>query len=195
MGESHTRIRNFSARRLQLTQRRQFPDNAQLDACLSYLSKRCPPKQSHVKLSPDAEELFNAIRSLLTTLRVVLREKNADELIQETMWMTWEESRDVDGSAARHIRTLTMLFVTSPEVRALLTELLVVGRSILKEKRTKEPKFVIPVPNKENQPIEDRIPGAYFSDDSDSDDDSFEDAEDAVDPRLLKLVALFKKAV
>lgn len=190
-----TLFRITGTRALQLTCDRQFPDNKQLDALLGYLSKRCPPKELHIKLSADAEELFGAIRDLLVTLRVVLREKNADELIQETMWMTWRESRDVDGSAARHIRTLTMLFVTSPEVRALLTEILVVGRSILKEKRSRERKFVIPVPNKENQPVEDRIPGAYYSDDDSDSDDSFEDAEDAVDPRLLKLVALFKKAV
>lgn len=178
-----------------LTHYRQFPDNKQLDALLGYLSKRCPPKLAHVKLSPDSEELFAALRDLLITLRIVLREKNADELIQETLWMTWKESRDVDGSAARNVRKLTMLFVTSPEVRALLTEILVVGRSILKEKKSRDNKFVIPVPDKESQPVEDRIPGAYLSDDSDSDDDSFEDAVDSVDPRLLKLVALFKKAV
>lgn len=193
---SQTVSENPVRERLQLTYDRQFPDNKQLDALLGYMAKRCPPRNLHVKLSPDTEELFEAIRDLLITVRLVLREKNADELIQDTMWMTWKESRDVDGSAARHIRTLTMLFVTSPEVRALLTEILVVGRSILKEKRSKERKFVIPVPDKESQPIEDRIPGAYLEEDSDSDDDdSYEHAVDAVDPRLLRLVKLFKKAV
>lgn len=174
---------------------RQFPDNAQLDALLGYLSKRCPPKELHVQLSEDAEQLFPALRALLITLRVVLREKNADEILQETTWQLYRESRDVDGSAARHIRTLTMLFVTSPEVRALLTEILVVGRSVLREKRAKEPNNAIPVRNMANQPVEAQIPGAYFSDDDSESDDSFEDAEDPVDPRLLKLVGLFKKAV
>lgn len=76
---------------LALSDDSQFPSNNQLDGALRRLIRWCTVRDQAV--SAEAEDVVASLRSLLEVARLVLREKNADELAQQTAWLVYDESR------------------------------------------------------------------------------------------------------
>lgn len=71
-----------------------FPSNAQLDLLLEWIAASTPPPNVPVSsLSSDTVHALTCLRSLADTLRLVLREKNNDELLQDTLRLLWAESQ------------------------------------------------------------------------------------------------------
>ena len=125
-----------------------MPSNEQIDKFLTYVTQHSPVDTS--ELSPDGQRLIQDSRDIIETARLLVKEKNADELFQNFVWHT----RDVDLAAAKkdpkdvapvekdkaaadgreavkHLRTLLSLVMTNAEVRKLLTDFSVIGRDIL----------------------------------------------------------------
>ncbi|KAF8528371.1 hypothetical protein BU17DRAFT_73458 [Hysterangium stoloniferum] len=126
-----------------------MPDNEQVDEALQYVERNSPVDVS--KLSPSGEQLVNDVRDIIETARLIVKEKNADELLQKFIWHT----RGVDAShgakrdpadtigitadkvkndsmqAAHHLRTLLSLFLTNAEARKLISDFSVIGRDLL----------------------------------------------------------------
>lgn len=72
-----------------------MPDNKQIDETLQYLKTTSPVDID--KLSPDGRTLIQDVRDIIETARLMVEEKNADELFQNFVWHT----RDVDVSQAK----------------------------------------------------------------------------------------------
>ncbi|KAG2338803.1 hypothetical protein BDR05DRAFT_951623 [Suillus weaverae] len=125
-----------------------MPDNHQIDETLQYLLKTSPVDEN--KLSPDGRKLVQDTREIIETARVIVAEKNVDELFQNFIWNTRDVSlhsvkmdpgavAPVDGAkvdedrqtAVRHLRTILSLILTNSEVRKLLSDFSVIGRDIL----------------------------------------------------------------
>ncbi|KAK4689510.1 hypothetical protein P7C73_g600, partial [Tremellales sp. Uapishka_1] len=122
-----------------------MPDNKQIDQALNYAIENSPVDLS--KLSPDGKILIEDTRDLLETLRMIVYEKNADELFQNSVWHSahGDVSRgkqdevipvsknavksDADQAAA-HLRVLATLFITNSEARKLFSDLGIIGRDI-----------------------------------------------------------------
>ena len=125
-----------------------MPSNEQIDKFLTYVTQHSPVDTS--ELSPDGQRLIQDSRDIIETARLIVQQKNADELFQNFVWHT----RDVDVSqakkdpkdvvpvgkdkakddgreAVKHLRTLLSLVMTNAEVRKLLTDFSVIGRDIL----------------------------------------------------------------
>jgi hypothetical protein len=64
-----------------------MPDNKQIDETLKYIIDHSPSKLSH-----DGQQLVQDTRDIIEAARVIVAEKNADELFQNFVWHT----RDVD---------------------------------------------------------------------------------------------------
>lgn len=69
-----------------------MPDNRQIDDMLQYLLETSPVDEQ--KLSPDGRKLIQDSRDIIETARLIVKEKNADELFQNFMWNTHEVSLD-----------------------------------------------------------------------------------------------------
>lgn len=67
-----------------------MPDNIQIDKALSYLRDAEPVDID--KLSPDGKTLIQDSRDIIETARLIVKQKNADELFQNFVWHT----RDID---------------------------------------------------------------------------------------------------
>jgi len=67
-----------------------LPDNAQVDHTLKYVLNHSPVDQD--KLSPDGRKLIQDVKDIIETARVIVKDKNNDELFQNFIWHT----RDVD---------------------------------------------------------------------------------------------------
>lgn len=68
-----------------------LPSNAQIDQTLQYVIDHSPV---HVdKLSPDGKKLVQDTRDIIETARLMVQEKNADELFQQFVWHTGEVDR------------------------------------------------------------------------------------------------------
>ena len=67
-----------------------LPDNAQIDHTLKYVLDNSPVDQD--QLSPDGRKLVQDLKDIIETARVIVSEKNSDELFQNFIWHT----RDVD---------------------------------------------------------------------------------------------------
>lgn len=67
-----------------------LPDNAQIDHTLKYVLNHSPVDQD--KLSPDGRKLVQDVKDIIETARVIVNEKNDDELFQNFIWHT----RDVE---------------------------------------------------------------------------------------------------
>ncbi|KAH9952567.1 hypothetical protein BGW80DRAFT_1420325 [Lactifluus volemus] len=126
-----------------------YPSNQQIDAALQYVITHSPVDQD--QLSPEGRKLIQDCRDIIETARLIIQEKNADELFQGFMWNTNSVDLDVakkedpkkvlpvekskvqdDGrQAARHLRTLGNLIATNSEVRKILSDFSVIGRDIL----------------------------------------------------------------
>jgi len=67
-----------------------MPDNKQIDEALKYVIDNSPVDTS--QLSPDGQKLIQDTRDIIETARLIVADKNADELFQSFIWHT----RDVD---------------------------------------------------------------------------------------------------
>lgn len=125
-----------------------MPTNEQIDRFLKYCLEHSPVDTN--ELSPDGRRLVQDSRDIIETARLMVQQKNADELLQNFIWHT----RDVDvdqakkdpnevlpvdkdkakgdgRQAVQHLRTLLSLVVTNAEVRKFLSDFSVIGRDIL----------------------------------------------------------------
>jgi superfamily I DNA/RNA helicase len=63
-----------------------YPSNQQIDDALQYVLAHSPVDQD--QLSPEGRKLIQDCRDIIETARLMVREKNADELFQNFMWNT-----------------------------------------------------------------------------------------------------------
>ncbi|KAH9943958.1 hypothetical protein B0H21DRAFT_779540 [Amylocystis lapponica] len=125
-----------------------MPSNTQIDSALSYALANSPVDTA--ALSPDGQRLIQDSRDIIETARLMVQEKNADELFQNFVWHTRGVDTDrakkdpkevlpvdqdkarADGQqAVRHLRTLLSLVLTNSEVRKLFSDFSVIGRDLL----------------------------------------------------------------
>ncbi|WVR07478.1 hypothetical protein IAU60_004520 [Kwoniella sp. DSM 27419] len=122
-----------------------MPDNHQIDKVLQYAVEHSPVELN--KLSPEGRVLIDDFRDIIETLRMIVAEKNADELFQEAVWASYagdasrakqsgvvpvskdDAKADADQAAA-HLRVLITLFLTNSEARKLLSDFGIIGRDI-----------------------------------------------------------------
>jgi hypothetical protein len=72
-----------------------MPDNKQIDETLQYVKNTSPVEID--QLSSDGRKLIQDVRDIIETARLIVQEKNADELLQNFVWHT----RDVDITEAK----------------------------------------------------------------------------------------------
>ncbi|KAI0765239.1 hypothetical protein C8Q74DRAFT_1039176 [Fomes fomentarius] len=125
-----------------------IPSNEQCDRFLTYVLRHSPVDTR--ELSYDGKRLIQDTRDIIETARLMVQQKNADELFQNFIWHTRDisvdqakkdpnevipadkEKRKSDGQqAVQHLRTLLSLVLTNAEVRKLLSDFSVIGRDIL----------------------------------------------------------------
>ena len=63
-----------------------YPSNQQIDAALQYVLERSPVDQD--QLSPEGRKLIQDCRDVIETARLIVQEKNSDELFQNFLWNT-----------------------------------------------------------------------------------------------------------
>ncbi|KAF5368710.1 hypothetical protein D9615_010299 [Tricholomella constricta] len=130
--------------------RGRLPSNDQIDQTLQYVLDHSPVDVD--RLSPDGKKLVQDTHDIIETARLMVQEKNADELFQQFVWHT----RDIDSEAVRegmpgkegvpldrekmdsdsqlavqHLRTLLSLVLTNSEVRKLFSDFSLIGRDLL----------------------------------------------------------------
>ncbi|KZT38525.1 hypothetical protein SISSUDRAFT_986068 [Sistotremastrum suecicum HHB10207 ss-3] len=125
-----------------------MPDNKQIDQTLLYVRDNSPVPLN--ELSPQGRKLIEDSRDIIETARLMVKEKNADELFQNFVWHTsgtdfekaktnpadhlpvdqTQAQKDAD-KAVEHLRTLLHLVLTNSEVRKLLTDFSLIGRDLL----------------------------------------------------------------
>lgn len=64
-----------------------MPDNAQIDKVLDYAIKTSPVDLK--KLSPEGRVLIDDFRDIIETLRMMVVEKNADEVFQNAVYTSY----------------------------------------------------------------------------------------------------------
>ncbi len=69
-----------------------LPTNAQIDSGLCYVRDHSPVELN--KLSPEGRRLVQDTRDIIETARLIVQEKNADELFQGFIWRTHDIDRD-----------------------------------------------------------------------------------------------------
>lgn len=125
-----------------------MPTNEQIDRTLNYVLQHSPVPESD--LSPEGRKLISDTRDIIETARLIVKEKNRDELFQNFVWHTRDtdfdkakkdpndlvpvdkEKAKSDGQqAVQHLRTLLSLILTNAEVRKLLSDFSVIGRDLL----------------------------------------------------------------
>ncbi|KAI0747079.1 hypothetical protein C8Q80DRAFT_1179196 [Daedaleopsis nitida] len=133
-------VRAFSESRM--------PSNEQIDRFLTYAIQHSPVDIK--SLSPDGQRLIVDTRDILETTRLMVKQKNADELLQNFIWHTRdvdvdqakkdpnevipvdkEKAKNDGQQAVQHLRTLLSLVLTNAEVRKLLSDFSVIGRDML----------------------------------------------------------------
>jgi hypothetical protein len=139
-----------------------LPSNEQIDGALRYALDHSPVDLN--KLSPEGRKLVQDTRDIIDTARLIVQEKNADELFQYFVWHT----RDIDHEAikpgdlnqhlpvdktqaksdseqaVRHLRTLLHIVLTNSEARKLLSDFSVIGRDLLSKTAAKLAETIAP---------------------------------------------------
>jgi hypothetical protein len=139
-----------------------LPSNQQINHTLDYVLNHSPVDVD--QLSPEGRKLVQDTRDIISSARLIVNEKNADELFQNFVWHT----RDVDRSAlqtgtlddhapidaqkakqdsdeaVRHLRTLLTLVLTNSEARKLLSDFSVIGRDLLAKGASKAASNIAP---------------------------------------------------
>ena len=123
-----------------------MPTNDQIDRTLQHLLSNSSVPES--ELSPEGHKLIDDWRDIVDTLRLLVREKNADELFQNFIWHTRdtdfdqakkdpneilpdkEKAKSDNQQAVAHLRTLLSLIFTNAEVRKLFSDFGVIGRDL-----------------------------------------------------------------
>lgn len=122
-----------------------MPDNTQIDAALAYAQKNSPVPTE--KLSAEGKELIEDVRDIIGTMRDMVKEKNYDEIFQETVYQSYgadlshakqggvapisKDGAKADGDEAlKNLRVLATLFITNGEVRKLVSDFGVIGRDM-----------------------------------------------------------------
>ncbi|KAG8770836.1 hypothetical protein FRC12_004021 [Ceratobasidium sp. 428] len=123
-----------------------LPDNQQIDETLRYVGSHSPVDTN--ALSPEGKKLIQDTRDIIETARLIVANKNADELFQNFVFHTQgtdysraKQEGDVmpvskdaatrDGQeAVKHLRTLLTLFATNSEARKLLSDFGLIGRDL-----------------------------------------------------------------
>jgi len=146
---------------IQAFRRGKFPSNHQVDAALEYVLRHSPIDES--QLSSEGRRLVQDLRFIIETAKLMVREKNSDELIQKFLWDTrgldqGKVDRGTDSSltkeqqrlksdapqAAEHLRTLLNLALTNSEVRKLFSDFALIGRDLLARSAAKAADIVQP---------------------------------------------------
>jgi hypothetical protein len=73
-----------------------LPSNAQIDETLRYVVDHSPVDMKDI--SPEGKKLIQDTREIINTARLLVQEKNADELFQNFVWHT--RSVDTDSLKA-----------------------------------------------------------------------------------------------
>jgi len=71
-----------------------MPDNEQIDSTLKYVLTHSPVDTS--KLSPDGQKLISDSRDIIETARLIVQQKNKDQLFQSFVWHTRDSDFDVE---------------------------------------------------------------------------------------------------
>ncbi|OWT39064.1 hypothetical protein C362_03228 [Cryptococcus neoformans Bt1] len=149
-GDVQSRMKLFGA--IQAFRDGRMPDNEQIGSVLEYAIGHSPVDLQ--KLSPEGRVLIEDFRDTLETLRMIVHEKNSDELFQNAVWSSYhgdvskakqdgvipvsnEQAKQDGKTAASHIRVLITLFLTNSEARKLLKDFGIVGRDIFATAATK----------------------------------------------------------
>ncbi|KZW03262.1 hypothetical protein EXIGLDRAFT_759133 [Exidia glandulosa HHB12029] len=120
-----------------------LPSNTQIDETLAYVRDHSPVSVD--KLSPEGRKLIDDSRDIIETARLMVKEKNADELFQEFIFHTSDANlkpQTADApigkddvkqhreEAVHHLRTLLQLLLTNSETRKLLSDATLIGRDL-----------------------------------------------------------------
>jgi len=76
-----------------------MPDNNQIDSTLRYICDTSPIDID--KLSNDGRKLIQDARDIIETARLMVKEKNADELFQNFVWHTRDVGVNLDLGEAK----------------------------------------------------------------------------------------------
>jgi hypothetical protein len=125
-----------------------LPDNAQIDHTLKYVLNHSIFDLD--KLSPEGRKLVQDCKDIIETARIIVKDKNSDELFQNFIWHTRQvdadklkrDQKDVlpenqpdtatdKDQAVHHLRTLLNLILTNSEARKLLSDFGIIGRDLL----------------------------------------------------------------
>jgi len=122
-----------------------MPDNTQIDKVLEHAINTSPVDLK--KLSPEGRVLIEDFRDVMETMRMMVVEKNADEIFQNAIYDSYhadpsrakqsgvlpvgkdEAKQDLDQASA-HLRTLVTLFITNSEARKIISDLGTIGRDV-----------------------------------------------------------------
>ncbi|KAL5501687.1 hypothetical protein ACEPAH_8947 [Sanghuangporus vaninii] len=128
-----------------------MPDNTQIDETLLYVRDHSPINAE--ELSDDGKQLVHDTRVLIDTARKFVKEKNADEVVQQFLYRTSgaavkekkpntkapvseKETKEDSKKAGEHLRTLFKLLISNSETRKLLSDAKILGRSIFADAAT-----------------------------------------------------------
>jgi hypothetical protein len=124
-----------------------LPTNDQIDKTLQYILDHSPIDVH--KLSPEGRSLVQDTQDIIGTARLIVQQKNADQLLQRFLWHTGavdsqrlkpnglnealpiETLKSDSDQAVRHLRTLLSIILTNSEVRKLLADFSVIGADLL----------------------------------------------------------------
>jgi hypothetical protein len=148
-----------------------MPDNAQIDETLKYFIANSPVEIS--KLSPEGTKLIEDIRAILETSRVMIQDKNADEVLQQFIYHTSDQQfreravkhgqtaipdesnlphkdsvKQDSEQAVQHIRTLAQLLLTNSEARKLIQDFTLIGRDLFAQGASRAAERARPSPEK-----------------------------------------------
>ncbi|KAF8956220.1 hypothetical protein BDZ97DRAFT_1852748 [Flammula alnicola] len=141
-----------------------LPSNAQIDRTLKYVIDNSPVDTKD--LSPEGRKLIQDTRDIIATARLMVQEKNADELFQNFVWHTrsvdtetlipgdlndtsavpvnGEKAQSEKDQALKHLRSLLNLVLTNSEVRKLLSDFSTIGRDLLSKGASKVADAIAP---------------------------------------------------
>ncbi|CAE7147721.1 unnamed protein product [Rhizoctonia solani] len=123
-----------------------LPDNQQIDETLRYINTHSPVDVN--ALSPEGKKLIQDTRDIIETARLIVGQKNSDELFQNFVFHTQgtdltrakqdgdilpvrkDDAEKDKQDAVKHLRTLLTLFATNSEARKLLSDFGLIGRDL-----------------------------------------------------------------
>ncbi|ORY35471.1 hypothetical protein BCR39DRAFT_460742 [Naematelia encephala] len=143
-----------------------MPNNKQIDKALEYAIASSPVDLK--QLSPEGRVLIDDTRDIIETARMIVQEKNADELFQNAVWDSYagdpsrakqdgvvpvskEDAKKDANQAAAHLRVLITLFLTNSEARKIVSDLGIIGRDLFATGAAKAADKARPDQNQLNQ--------------------------------------------